>query len=200
MAAAVTTWSPVIITGVMPALRQIFTASRTSGRGGSIMPTRPMSVRPFSSSSGVGFSGALSSFFVATASTRSACWLMSLTMSSASSGQPPLTQRSSMTSNAPLTMATYSPSILCTVVISLRSESKGISARRGYLRLSAALVMPFFAAAATMAVSVGSPMCFSLPFSISMLPSQQSVAKESRRRTASEQLALISSVRRPSTA
>ena len=68
------------------------------------------------------------------------------------------------------------------------------------MRLSAALVMPFFAAAATMAVSVGSPMCFSLPFSISMLPSQQSVAMESRRRTASEQLALISSVRRPSTA
>ena len=41
MAEAVITWSPVIITGRMPALRQTATAAFASGRGGSIMPTRP---------------------------------------------------------------------------------------------------------------------------------------------------------------
>ena len=54
IAEAVTTWSPVIMTGLMPALRQVATAALASGRGGSIMPTRPSSVRPSSSSSEVG--------------------------------------------------------------------------------------------------------------------------------------------------
>ena len=44
MASAVSGWSPVIITGRMPAVRQVATASRTSARGGSMMPTSPSSV------------------------------------------------------------------------------------------------------------------------------------------------------------
>ena len=42
MAAAVSLWSPVIITGRMPAARQRAMAAAASGRTGSIMPTRPM--------------------------------------------------------------------------------------------------------------------------------------------------------------
>ena len=41
IAEAVTTWSPVIITGLMPARRQVATAAFASGRGGSIIPTKP---------------------------------------------------------------------------------------------------------------------------------------------------------------
>jgi hypothetical protein len=41
MAAAVAGWSPVIITGVMPARRQAATAAADSGRGGSAMATSP---------------------------------------------------------------------------------------------------------------------------------------------------------------
>ena len=46
MAAAVTAWSPVIITTRMPAPRHSATAAIASGRGGSIMPTRPSRVKP----------------------------------------------------------------------------------------------------------------------------------------------------------
>ena len=44
MATAVILWSPVIITGRMPARWHRCTASRTSSRGGSIIPTRPEKV------------------------------------------------------------------------------------------------------------------------------------------------------------
>ena len=42
---AVSGWSPVIMTGRMPAATQVATASRASGRGGSRMPTSPTKVR-----------------------------------------------------------------------------------------------------------------------------------------------------------
>ena len=48
MYAAVSGWSPVIMTGRMPAATQVATASRASGRGGSRMPTSPTKVRSFS--------------------------------------------------------------------------------------------------------------------------------------------------------
>ena len=41
---AVSGWSPVIITGVMPACRHSATACAASGRGGSIRPTKPTNV------------------------------------------------------------------------------------------------------------------------------------------------------------
>ena len=52
MARAVERWSPVIITGRMPARRQRATAFAASGRGGSIMPNRPRKVSSRSVCSG----------------------------------------------------------------------------------------------------------------------------------------------------
>ena len=51
MARAVAAWSPVIMTVRTPAVRHVSTASRTSGRGGSIMPTMPTNTRSRSMSS-----------------------------------------------------------------------------------------------------------------------------------------------------
>ncbi len=51
MATAVFLWSPVIITVRMPDVRHLAMASRTSGRGGSIMATRPPKVRSLSMAS-----------------------------------------------------------------------------------------------------------------------------------------------------
>ena len=57
MATAVSLWSPVIITGRMPALRHSTMASLTSGRTGSIMPVRPMKHRSCSRKAGSFCSG-----------------------------------------------------------------------------------------------------------------------------------------------
>ena len=51
MAEAVILWSPVIITGLIPASIQALTASADSSLGGSIIDIRPMKVKSFSSSS-----------------------------------------------------------------------------------------------------------------------------------------------------
>ena len=53
MASAVAGWSPVIITGRMPAARHSATAVRASGRGGSMSPTNPINVSPCSNALGV---------------------------------------------------------------------------------------------------------------------------------------------------
>ena len=74
IASAVSLWSPVTITLFSPAPFATRTASITSGRAGSIMPSRPTKVSSFSSVSGVGLSGTASSGRQATPSTRSA-WL-----------------------------------------------------------------------------------------------------------------------------
>ncbi len=46
IAVAVNCWSPVIIFTLIPAFWQIAIASLTSGRGGSIIPTRPKNISP----------------------------------------------------------------------------------------------------------------------------------------------------------
>ena len=51
MRAAVSGWSPVIMTVRMPARRASATESRTSVRGGSMMPTMPVQIRSFSMTS-----------------------------------------------------------------------------------------------------------------------------------------------------
>ena len=51
MAVAVILWSPVIITGLIPALFASATAAFDSSLGGSIMEIRPRNVKPFSLSS-----------------------------------------------------------------------------------------------------------------------------------------------------
>ena len=48
IAVAVILWSPVIITGIIPARRASFTACTASGRGGSIIDIRPIKIKSFS--------------------------------------------------------------------------------------------------------------------------------------------------------
>ena len=196
MALAVTTWSPVIMTGLMPARRHCLTASRASGRGGSIMPTRPRKVRLFSSASEVTALGSPSRTLYPTARTRSA-WRLISSLTRRAAARSPEMHRPSMTSKAPFTMATILPSMRLTVVMSLRSESKGRSARRGDCALSASFSMPFLCAATMMAVSVGSPMCFSPSGEKSTEPSQHRAAYCSRRRTGAELLSEMASVPAP---
>ncbi len=70
IALAVIGWSPVIITTRMPAVLQVATASFTSGRGGSIMPTNPMNTLSFSASDHSSLAGSASSGLNAMPSTR----------------------------------------------------------------------------------------------------------------------------------
>ena len=51
MANAVFLWSPVIITGLIPANLHFITASFTSGLGGSMLPATPINIKLFSTSS-----------------------------------------------------------------------------------------------------------------------------------------------------
>ena len=72
IATAVSLWSPVIITGRMPAALHSSTAALTSGRTGSIMPTRPMKQSSCSRFEGSVFSGILCHSLSAAANTRRA--------------------------------------------------------------------------------------------------------------------------------
>ena len=76
IALAVSTWSPVIMTGRMPAPRQARMASTTSGRTGSIMPVRPRKHRCCSSAAGDVSPGSASYVRMAAASTRRALPVM----------------------------------------------------------------------------------------------------------------------------
>ena len=70
MARAVLGWSPVIITGVMPAAMQVATASAASGRGGSINAANPSKRISLSSASAVDRSDSPSTARHANARTR----------------------------------------------------------------------------------------------------------------------------------
>ena len=70
IAAAVAAWSPVIIMVRMPAAFALAIAAAASGRGGSIMPTKPAKVMPLSSA--VKSEGSLSTTLYASEITRSA--------------------------------------------------------------------------------------------------------------------------------
>ena len=79
MATAVSLWSPVIITGRMPAVRHCWMAAFTSGRTGSIMPARPTKHRSCSRYSGLSSLGRPPSHRrMAAASTRRALSAMAL--------------------------------------------------------------------------------------------------------------------------
>ena len=176
IAAAVTLWSPVIITGRIPASLAVRTASAASSRGGSIIATSPINVNPFSSSS-VSSSPSSTSLY-ANASTRRPfsenswfCRRISSFILSLISRLPPLsanfTLRSSRTSTAPLVSIVDTPCRRYLVLISLRSESKAISSSLGIIsRMSSsetpAFVSPAFCAIVKRQLSVGSPI--SLPF------------------------------------
>lgn len=160
MASPVSLWSPVTITGRMPARRHSATAAFTSSRGGSIWPTRPSRrTRPARASNPWAGSSSPSST-EPKASTRSAreaiaseaaraaakvSWCMPLASLSTASG-------------APLTITVWhAPGRRWRVAISLASESNGSSVSRGDCSRSAARSMPALAARTRSAPSVGSP-------------------------------------------
>ncbi len=170
----------MIITGRMPAVLQVSTASLTSARGGSIMPTKPMKVMSRSKSASSAPSGCAERRRKATASTRcpslassslaaSMRWRNSSVIGTASSPAHTWLVISNRPSTAPLVKATKGVSwhgmsvssggtlTWWTVVIRLRSEVKGISATRGKRWSSSDLIKPSWAAANTSAPSVGSP-------------------------------------------
>ncbi len=132
------------------------------------MPTRPMKIKPCSSFSGSRCSGSASSSLMPKASTRSAfspmvrfalrtCCRRSPFMGRISSLMKMRSHRSSSTSGAPLVMNRKIFPNGWTVVMSLRPESKGISATRGCLPSLLSLWYPLPSANSTSAVSVGSP-------------------------------------------
>ena len=168
MAEAVAGWSPVIITGRMPARLHSETASAASGRGGSSSPMSPKKHSPLSAASSV--SGQASVRFSAAARTRSASFAMSrfFALSAARISGVNVTffpfkstyvQRGKIASGAPFVITLYPPSVRSTTVIRRRSAVNGTSAAftRCFCRLSQSDT------AATIAVSVGSPSSFSSP-------------------------------------
>ncbi len=199
MTSAVRGWSPVIITGRIPAAMAVRTASRASARAGSIMAISPTSTRSFSQSSGASPArrpappcpGATppspaGSARKPTASTRiprearlrfrsSTELRVASSRGSALSPSQNEVARGSRASGAPLVneICPARRSARCAasasspdtgpagaawaVVISLRSESKGISPVRGNVFSSSVLSRPRCTPAMTRAPSVGSP-------------------------------------------
>ena len=153
IATAVSLWSPVIITGLIPASRHSSIAAYTSGLQGSIIPVRPMNIRSFSISSASQLSGILSYFLNAAHSTRRArsandLFFFSISFFSSSvMGMTPScvrypVQRASITSHAPLVYWMMPLSFLCTVDIIFLPESKGASPILGCFSFSSYLGMP----------------------------------------------------------
>ena len=143
MATAVSMWSPVIMTGRMPASLASAMAGATSGRSGSIMPERPTKTRSCSSASGLQSVGSALCMRTAEASTRSAWLAMSLLaamifsrrasvrVSTVPSAFMTWVQRPSTTSGPPLVYCSKVPSgVFTTTDIILRPESNGASPTR----------------------------------------------------------------------
>ena len=140
MALAVPAWSPVIITTRMPACRQLRIASIASGRGGSMMPTRPRKTMSACTSSMARVSVPSSASRRAAASTRSpSAPRLSIRSSqkSRSSGttEPSASSwcvlQSSSRSGAPLSrMRTPPAGSRLRVAMNLLSDSKGTTASR----------------------------------------------------------------------
>ncbi|MPM72514.1 hypothetical protein SDC9_119490 [bioreactor metagenome] len=141
MAEAVILWSPVIIIGLIPALIQLSTASVDSTLGGSIIAISPTKVKSFSSSNSSFLFSSIS--LKAKAKTLSpflensilVCCIFSC-ISSVNDAIPfefsTLTDLSKRTSRAPLVIIIFFPEILCMVLISFLSESKGNSCNLSY--------------------------------------------------------------------
>ncbi len=192
IASAVIRWSPVIITGLIPAARHLDTAALASSLGGSIIPVMPKNMRSFSMVSELISSGMESIWAYPIASTLNA-WpaisrfaLAASSLSLLSSGRAPLlhsilVQHSSSSSSPPFAATRKPPSgSLWTVVISFLCESKGISATRGSKTSSSSLSMPNFSPRSANAVSVGSPRVCSLPSSPEIAVSFASTAERIR--------------------
>jgi hypothetical protein len=162
IAAAVSGWSPVIITTRTPAPSHVRTAGAASGRGGSIMATRPRNVCSCSAVSSVApaFEDTPSTRIASPAIPRAAATTRARAASSSGTSPAAAASRvhvASTTSGAPFDTA-FTPSFVrCKVVMRFDSEVNGISATRGCSASSAGFERPAFAAATTSAPSVGSP-------------------------------------------
>ena len=170
IAAAVILWSPVIITGRIPASMQDCTAAFDSSLGGSIIAVIPRNTR-FSSS----FSSKSefeSNIRYPNASTRKPfsayVWFCcSIFLLSDSEILYSIPSRAiffisgSILSTAPFTIITRSAPVSWTVVIILRVLSNGLSPILGFCLLTVSASMPAFAAILIKEVSVGSPISFS---------------------------------------
>ena len=168
MTRAVAGWSPVIMTLRMPARAAAATASATSGRAGSTMPTRATKVSAFSQWVGSGSSGGCSR--TARAITRIASWpqaaAVSMMRRRSSSviarATPPsrtLSDRSRSTSGAPRVKATLRPSSSAITVAIRRDDVNGTSPRM----IPSCLTFLPFQARMSSAASVGSPVTSTRP-------------------------------------
>ena len=192
IASAVAGWSPVIIITRMPARRQASSAGSASGRGGSIMPTRPSSTRPLSrlsrrASSRRAIASTRSALPAIASAAASTCAPMSASIGTHDpSARWIVLDAASTTSTAPFTQAKHDAcSPRCSVLMRRRSASNGISSMRGCAASSAALCWPALAAAAISAPSVGSPFTCQRPSSArSSRASVHSAAAASRSRSA----------------
>ena len=179
VAQAVPAWSPVIITGVIPARRQVLTASYASSRGGSSMPISPQNVSPVSLIFPPFVSPVATAMTLSARSAREALRLSIFSLAEVSGLFVPFNIISEhffiSTSGAPFaTVIILSPSLIATDII-FRSDENGISSVLGFWRLSFAVSVPDRSAAATIAASVGSPDTLPLP---SYFASQQRTASE----------------------
>ena len=165
----------MIITGRIPALRQTATASRTSGRGGSMIPTRPSSVSDDSgSSSGPSIVRQANPSTRMPPPARASLAASARCFQDSSNSTTPVPSNTAVAcsikpSGAPLTneivrscaraarSALTPASGAWIVLIRLRVESNGRSSTRGTALRSAATSSPASWAACRSAVSVGSP-------------------------------------------
>ena len=132
IASAVMPWSPVTMTTRIPAARQRPTASATSGRGGSCIPTRPSnSSRPRTPRP-----RRCGQATVGAPRHREHAQRRRAPARRRPPAHAPARRRRALCARmtdagAPLTYAVSPPGASCTVVMRLRSESNGTSPRRG---------------------------------------------------------------------
>ncbi len=166
-AQAVDLWSPVIITGLIPAVKHFCTAEIASGLGGSMRPIIPTKVRSFSKSESS--NSFIESFLYAKPNTLNAFRPISsfafkifptsvFVIARTSPRCCNFVQRGRSTSGAPLVNRKSSPFLDFTNTdIRFLSESKGISLSRVKSASTSCLFTLPFRPAIRMAISVGSP-------------------------------------------
>ena len=158
IASPVALWSPVTMTGRMPAARHSATAPLTSSRGGSICPNNPRNRGRPRNNSNPPASSKMASDHSATARIRNACAASpSAAACKRSTSTVPGSHNASKLSGAPFNSTRPRVPCPCCVAIIFAVASKGISVRRGHCRRSRSGSSPPFIATVSNAASVGSP-------------------------------------------
>ena len=177
MAEAVILWSPVIIIGLIPALIQLSTAPFDSSLGGSIIEINPTKISSFSSSKLISFPCSISLYAkdkTLSPLCENSLFIFSISFLSSSviglipSAFSMLVTLLSITSRAPFVVIILLPSKLFTVLISFLSESNGISLNLVYFSLTSNSSKLYIAPRLISAISVGSPISFSLEVTASL--------------------------------